>query len=138
MIGGARRDRTADLLHAMQALSQLSYSPTQRERELTQTGQRCQPAAAVRNLAECKPVKPNVAVAAIDSMHVTRIRFPVPWAVSSAVEHCFHTAGVTGSIPVPPTIQRDNLRQVPDADSIGFGTSQPDVVSPHAQISSSP
>ena len=27
MIGGARRDRTADLLHAMQALSQLSYGP---------------------------------------------------------------------------------------------------------------
>ena len=25
--GGAKRDRTADLLHAMQALSQLSYSP---------------------------------------------------------------------------------------------------------------
>ena len=28
MVGGARRDRTADLLHAMQALSQLSYGPT--------------------------------------------------------------------------------------------------------------
>ena len=28
--GGAKRDRTADLLHAMQALSQLSYSPAQR------------------------------------------------------------------------------------------------------------
>ena len=28
---------------------------------------------------------------------------PLGWAVSSAVEHCFHTAGVTGSIPVPPT-----------------------------------
>ena len=28
-IGGARRDRTVDLLHAMQALSQLSYSPTE-------------------------------------------------------------------------------------------------------------
>ncbi len=28
--GGARRDRTADLLHAMQALSQLSYGPTKR------------------------------------------------------------------------------------------------------------
>ncbi|CUX62005.1 hypothetical protein AGR4C_Lc80060 [Agrobacterium tumefaciens str. Kerr 14] len=27
VIGGAKRDRTADLLHAMQALSQLSYSP---------------------------------------------------------------------------------------------------------------
>ncbi len=26
--GGARRDRTDDLLHAMQALSQLSYGPT--------------------------------------------------------------------------------------------------------------
>ncbi len=30
-IGGARRDRTADLLHAMQALSQLSYGPTRRK-----------------------------------------------------------------------------------------------------------
>ena len=29
--GGARRDRTADLLHAMQALSQLSYGPMIRE-----------------------------------------------------------------------------------------------------------
>ncbi len=28
--GGARRDRTADLLHAMQALSQLSYGPLAR------------------------------------------------------------------------------------------------------------
>ena len=27
LIGGAKRARTADLLHAMQALSQLSYSP---------------------------------------------------------------------------------------------------------------
>jgi hypothetical protein len=27
MIGGDKRDRTADLLHAMQALSQLSYTP---------------------------------------------------------------------------------------------------------------
>ena len=28
ILGGASRDRTGDLLHAMQALSQLSYSPT--------------------------------------------------------------------------------------------------------------
>jgi len=27
LIGGGKRDRTADLLHAMQALSQLSYTP---------------------------------------------------------------------------------------------------------------
>src|SRR5439155_22311548 len=32
--GGARRDRTADLLHAMQALSQLSYGPTRGRRNL--------------------------------------------------------------------------------------------------------
>src|SRR2546426_11503025 len=30
--GGARRDRTADLLHAMQALSQLSYGPVESQR----------------------------------------------------------------------------------------------------------
>jgi hypothetical protein len=30
-IGGAKRDRTADLLVANEALSQLSYSPTRRE-----------------------------------------------------------------------------------------------------------
>ena len=28
-VGGGKRDRTADLLHAMQALSQLSYTPMQ-------------------------------------------------------------------------------------------------------------
>ena len=33
--GGARRDRTADLLHAMQALSQLSYGPTSKARDVT-------------------------------------------------------------------------------------------------------
>lgn len=32
--GGAKRDRTADLLHAMQALSQLSYSPELAERQI--------------------------------------------------------------------------------------------------------
>jgi hypothetical protein len=32
--GGARRDRTADLLHAMQTLSQLSYSPKKENRSL--------------------------------------------------------------------------------------------------------
>ena len=36
---------------------------------------------------------------------VDRLPLPRIWAVSSAVEHCFHTAGATGSIPVPPTIQ---------------------------------
>ena len=34
VIGGARRNRTADLLHAMQALSQLSYDPVIQEWDL--------------------------------------------------------------------------------------------------------
>jgi hypothetical protein len=35
LFGGDKRDRTADLLHAMQALSQLSYTPgTSKERAL--------------------------------------------------------------------------------------------------------
>ena len=33
-LGGASRDRTGDLLHAMQALSQLSYSPTREARNV--------------------------------------------------------------------------------------------------------
>ena len=94
----------------MQALSQLSYSPTQRDRETY-----ADPAAlstAARGAAS-EPVAGGairaVAYPAIDSPRVTRIRFRVSRAVSSAVEHCFHTAGVTGSIPVPPTIQNKYL-----------------------------
>ena len=42
--GGARRDRTADLLHAMQALSQLSYGPVPCARPwVTQVGGAAQP-----------------------------------------------------------------------------------------------
>ncbi len=33
-IGGASRDRTDDLFHAMEALSQLSYGPTRRRGKL--------------------------------------------------------------------------------------------------------
>jgi hypothetical protein len=33
-VGGGKRDRTADLLHAMQALSQLSYTPLQNRSEI--------------------------------------------------------------------------------------------------------
>ena len=32
--GGGKRDRTADLLHAMQALSQLSYTPVPRRSKI--------------------------------------------------------------------------------------------------------
>ncbi len=40
-------------------------------------------------------------------------------AVSSAVEHCFHTAGVTGSIPVPPTTHKRSVS--PSARGRAFG-----------------
>src|SRR5580765_3094865 len=43
-------------------------------------------------------------------MHASRAHFAGAGAVSSAVEHCSHTAGATGSIPVPPTnLSMDNL-----------------------------
>ena len=34
LFGGGKRDRTADLLHATQALSQLSYTPLQNRNEI--------------------------------------------------------------------------------------------------------
>ena len=41
-IGGARRDRTVDLLHAMQALSQLSYGPVLEVANCRKAGLDCQ------------------------------------------------------------------------------------------------
>ena len=49
-------------------------------------------------------------------------RFRALWAVSSAVEHCLHTAGVTGSIPVPPTIFPGRLHS---AGNLGAGSRRP-------------
>ena len=40
--GGARRGRTADLLHAMQALYQLSYGPTREARNVKGGCRECQ------------------------------------------------------------------------------------------------
>ncbi len=37
LFGGGKRDRTADLLHAMQALSQLSYTPASKEGRIIET-----------------------------------------------------------------------------------------------------
>src|SRR6516164_5109907 len=34
----------------------------------------------------------------------------------------FHTAGATGSIPVPPTIRNKSFQSFPQADSLEFGT----------------
>ena len=46
IFGGAKRDRTADLLHAMQALSQLSYGPIPdhvlSRNNWSERGQKCQ------------------------------------------------------------------------------------------------
>ena len=40
-IGGDKRDRTADLLHAMQALSQLSYTPDKKKATYTEATPQC-------------------------------------------------------------------------------------------------
>ena len=42
LFGGGKRDRTADLLHAMQALSQLSYGPKGKEGYFRSNGLTCQ------------------------------------------------------------------------------------------------
>ena len=50
--GGGTRDRTADLLHAMQALSQLSYTPVERRAHYRDATKSCK--AFYRNLCERK------------------------------------------------------------------------------------
>src|SRR5579862_3131957 len=42
--------------------------------------------------------------------------------LAQLVERCFHTAEVTGSSPVPPTIQNNNLSGFPQVVSLEFGT----------------
>lgn len=41
LIGGAKRNRTADLLNAIQALSQLSYGPTGNGGRINRVGRAC-------------------------------------------------------------------------------------------------
>ena len=43
-----------------------------------------------------------------------------PWPVCPYP--LFHTAGATGSIPVPPTIQNKALARLPEDLLLGFGT----------------
>ena len=50
--GGARRDRTADLLHAMQALSQLSYGPTMTALSGVAFFESCAPSATTQPQAD--------------------------------------------------------------------------------------
>src|SRR5436190_21952375 len=59
--GGGKRDRTADLLHAMQALSQLSYTPTQ-GRALYHAGRRSRSRASTRFLPATASVGPSSGV----------------------------------------------------------------------------
>jgi hypothetical protein len=70
-LGGARRDRTADLLHAMQALSQLSYSPTREARNLGTDVCQVKPAVAnswsfIRARSERSVRKPSLSAAGFD------------------------------------------------------------------------
>src|SRR5690606_29338438 len=54
LTGGGKRDRTADLLHAMQALSQLSYTPN-REREIIAT--HCKGVNTFRTKNAARPIR---------------------------------------------------------------------------------
>ncbi len=55
--GGAKRDRTADLLHAMQALSQLSYSPTMLFTHQTTWVEDLVELSGIEPLTSCMPCK---------------------------------------------------------------------------------
>ncbi len=55
--GGAKRDRTADLLHAMQALSQLSYSPTMFFTHQTTWVENLVELSGIEPLTSCMPCK---------------------------------------------------------------------------------
>ena len=58
----------------------------------------------LRRLASRRPLRNNArpALIAPGRVHLAKA---TQWAVSSAVEHCLHTARVAGSIPAPPTIR---------------------------------
>lgn len=62
-------------------------------------------------------------------------------AVSSAVEHCLHTARVTGSIPVPPTKNKKALSRAfakakKPAHELAFllGLAMQDAPKPQSQV----
>src|SRR5512134_4120094 len=68
-VGGGKRDRTADLLHAMQALSQLSYTPNQRRRIISadQGGvKKTGPPRARRSAADARARAPSPTAQASD------------------------------------------------------------------------
>ena len=83
------------------------------------------------------------------TMHAKPTKLPSPHqgAISSAGEHCLHTAGVTGSIPVSPTIlsrkinrfathhQLESLQYGTGTESrsgLGGGTRHRGLASPHS------
>jgi hypothetical protein len=74
--GGGTRDRTADLLHAMQALSQLSYTPN-RARNYTDPPANMQsrrhPAAAWRSRASTTSLRSAATIASMALVCVLRV-----------------------------------------------------------------
>ena len=67
--GGAKRDRTADLLHAMQALSQLSYGPgvtlLRRCRERNNSGASHFPQAICEEISSSNEIELKCAASAL-------------------------------------------------------------------------
>jgi hypothetical protein len=72
-LGGARRDRTADLLHAMQALSQLSYSPTREARNVGKRSGRVKKRSRVDEREQCRD---DLLLAASPARRSSRQRLP--------------------------------------------------------------
>ena len=95
-IGGAKRDRTADLLHAMQALSQLSYSPTaganyRTRRALLQTTARL--AMRVSTFMLGRTLRLHCVFSDIIASHLALFATPVPTSGSQPQEFPRRLAG---------------------------------------------
>src|SRR5688572_27236767 len=97
--GGAKRDRTADLLHAMQALSQLSYGPI--------------PARSRRRFRRVVPAR-----ASSPRRHRRRILNRLPFEIKplhQALIELYGAAAFTTAQPQPGS----DVVVVADADNVG-------------------
>src|ERR1700722_5206370 len=100
--GGGKRDRTADLLHAMQALSQLSYTPlAEQKRDFREQSALCKyPLSDYMRLfleAACKPSQTSQARAF--SRRLTTTSRP----------NSINTASIDGVCVVPATSRRTGI-----------------------------
>src|SRR4030095_13978571 len=101
LIGGADRDRTDDLLNAIQALSQLSYGPTFGGNECEESGVRVR--NSIEKVKPCKRVECQVSKHAAPGL----ITHYLPLTISSAWRR------VLSVILMPPSMRATSSTRSP-------------------------